>query len=118
MGVSLRVVEHLRASGHDVTHLRDEGLQRLPDGQIFEKAVAEQRVVLTFDLDFGEIAARCRSSWASVVIFRLADATSPHVIQRLGAALPRTEGVLHRGAIVVIEETRARVRSLPIEPME
>ncbi len=59
MGVSLRVAEHLRTGGHDVCHLSDEGLQRLPDGEIFQKATAEKRVVLTFDLDFGEIAARC-----------------------------------------------------------
>lgn len=60
MGVSMRVVEWLRTSGHDVLHLRDEGLQRLSDGDIFSKAVAEDRVVLTFDLDFGEIIAAGR----------------------------------------------------------
>jgi predicted nuclease of predicted toxin-antitoxin system len=57
MGVSLRVVEWLRSSGHDAIHLRDEGLQKLPNGEIFRKAIREQRVVLTFDLDFGEIVA-------------------------------------------------------------
>jgi predicted nuclease of predicted toxin-antitoxin system len=29
MGISLRTVEWLREKGHDVVHLRDEGLQRL-----------------------------------------------------------------------------------------
>ena len=57
MGVSLRVVEWLRSSGHDAIHLRDEGLQKLPNGEIFRKAIREQRVVLTFDLDFGAIVA-------------------------------------------------------------
>jgi hypothetical protein len=57
MGVSMRVVEWLRNNGHDVTHLREQGLQRLPNGGIFKKAVAEDRVIVTFDLDFGEIAA-------------------------------------------------------------
>lgn len=51
MGVSLRVVEWLRSSGHDAIHLRDEGLQKLPNGEIFRKAIREQRVVLRFDLD-------------------------------------------------------------------
>jgi len=58
MGVSLRVVEWLRSSGHDAIHLRDDGLQKLPNGEIFRKAIREQRVVLTFDLDFGEICGR------------------------------------------------------------
>jgi hypothetical protein len=44
MGVSLRVVEWLRSSGHDAIHLRDEGLQKLPNGEIFRKAIREQRV--------------------------------------------------------------------------
>jgi len=44
-------VEWLRSSGHDAIHLRDEGLQKLPNGEIFRKAVREKRFVLTFDLD-------------------------------------------------------------------
>lgn len=51
------MVEWLRADGHDAVHLRDEGLQKLANGIIFQKALAEQRIVLTFDLDFGEIVS-------------------------------------------------------------
>jgi len=36
-------------------------LQRLPNGEIFKKAGREQRVMLTFDLDFGEIVAASTS---------------------------------------------------------
>ena len=55
MGISHRVVVWLRDEGHDATHLIDEGLQRLPDGDIFTKAIQAQRVILTWDLDFSEI---------------------------------------------------------------
>jgi predicted nuclease of predicted toxin-antitoxin system len=57
MGVSLRVVDWLRNVGHDVVHLHEQRLQRLPDSDVFSKAAAERRVLLTFDLDFGEIVA-------------------------------------------------------------
>lgn len=57
MGVSLRVVDWPRAGGHDLVHLRQQGLQTLPNGDILEKAACEQRIVLTFDLGFGEILA-------------------------------------------------------------
>lgn len=57
MGVSMQVIEWLRANGHDSNHLGEEGLQRLPNGEIFQKAAREHRIVLTFDLDFGEILA-------------------------------------------------------------
>lgn len=55
MGVSMRVVDWLRQQSHDVVHLRDRQLQRLPNGDIFQLAAQEHRIVLTFDLDFGEI---------------------------------------------------------------
>ena len=81
-------------------------------------AIAEKRTVLTFDLDFGEIAARCSGPWASVIVFRLSNATSPHVIERLDIALAGAADSLEKGAIVVVEESRCRVRMLPIEPLE
>ncbi|MHB8895163.1 MAG: DUF5615 family PIN-like protein [Candidatus Geothermincolia bacterium] len=35
MGVAGRIVDWLRSDGHDVVHFRDEGLHRLPNGEIF-----------------------------------------------------------------------------------
>jgi predicted nuclease of predicted toxin-antitoxin system len=57
MGVAIWIVDWLRAQGHDAKHLRDEGLQRTADGDVFRRAANEKRVVLTFDLDFAEILA-------------------------------------------------------------
>jgi len=72
--VSQRVVEWLRGRGADVVHLREQGLQRMPDSEVLAKAAAGGRVLLTFDLDFGEIVAQARAQRTSVVVFRLRDA--------------------------------------------
>ena len=114
MGVSQGVAAWLRERGHDVVHLRDEGLQRLPNGEIFAKAVGEQRVILTFDLDFGEIVALCGGEIASVVLFRLNNTTTPFMIQRLGVVLPQVRKALQDGAIVVVQDGRHRIRRLPL----
>ena len=113
MGVSRRVIEWLRAAGHDAVHLRDEGLQRLPNGDIFQKCFAEQRIVLTFDLDFGEILAGSAGQVVSVVLFRLHDTRTEHVIEPLRTVLDQSSAELLAGAIVV-EEGRHRIRKLPI----
>jgi predicted nuclease of predicted toxin-antitoxin system len=113
MGVSQGVVHWLREQGHDVVHLRDQGLERLPDQEVFQKAFAEQRVVITFDLDFGEIVAVSGEVIVSVIVFRLSNARTPFVSQRLATVLPELEEVLQTGAIVVDEEGRHRVRRLP-----
>ena len=112
MGISQRIVERLRAAGHDATHLRDQGLHRLPNGRIFEKASAEERVVLAFDLDFGQIAVQCSASRTSVILFRLVDTTNEHVFSRLQVALASAGEALEGGAIVVVEEARIRIRPL------
>lgn len=114
MGVAMRVVEWLREQGHDARHVREEGLQRLPDDQIFAKAITENRIVVTFDLDFGEIVAVSSRQTVSVVIFRLRNTRTPHVIERLGVVLQEAGQALAQGAVVVAEEARLRIRRLPI----
>ncbi|MEN6427020.1 MAG: DUF5615 family PIN-like protein [Phycisphaerales bacterium] len=112
MGVAQRVVQWLRVEGHDVVHLRDEGLQRMPNGEIFKKAASEARVILTFDLDFGEIVALSGDQRVSVVLFRLHNTRTPHVIDRLARVLAESGPALEEGAIVVVQESRHRTRYL------
>jgi len=114
MGVAGRIVDWLRAAGHDARHLREEGLQRLPDPEILDKAAKEGRIVLTFDLDFGEILALSESRLISVVVFRLHNTRTPHVIERLFSVLDQTAEALEQGAIIIVEEGRFRIRRLPI----
>jgi predicted nuclease of predicted toxin-antitoxin system len=114
MGVAMRVVEWLRDQGYDARHLREEELHRLPDVQIFRKAVTENRVLLTFDLDFGEIVASSGRQKVNVILFRLRDTRTPHVIERLKVVLQEAGPALEQGAVVVVEESRFRIRRLPI----
>lgn len=112
--MDVRVASWLRSQGRDATHLREEGLQRLPNGQIFIKAAAEQRVIVTFDLDFSEISALAPGSNVSVIVFRLRNTRVQHVLDRLASVLPAVSAALQAGAIVSVEETRVRVRHLPL----
>ena len=54
MGVSESTIASLREAGHDSVHLRDEGLLKMEDADILDKARSEGRIVLAFDLDFGD----------------------------------------------------------------
>ena len=114
MGISQRVVTWLREQGHDATHLRDEGLQRLENGDIFTKASRELRIILTWDLDFAEILALSGSNTVSAIVFRLVNTRSTHVIERLERVLLESTQDLEDGAIISVEEGRHRVRLLPI----
>jgi predicted nuclease of predicted toxin-antitoxin system len=105
----------LREAGHDVVHLRDEGLLKMEDGNILQKARAEDRIVLTFDLDFGDLLAASGDKLPTVIIFRLRNQTPSSVRPRLFQILSECGTELNAGAVIVVEETRYRVRRLPIQ---
>jgi predicted nuclease of predicted toxin-antitoxin system len=77
-------------------------------------AARESRIVLTFDLDFGDILAAARSNAPSVVIFRLRNQTPAAVNPRLFRVIEYCEEELAGGAIIIVEDERYRVRRLPI----
>jgi len=110
----MRVVQWLKKQGHDAIHLREENLHRLPNGLIFEKAYKEKRILLTFDLDFSEIVALSGGKMMSVILFRLRNTRTQHVIERLSKVIEDSKKSLEEGAVVVVEETRHRIRRLPI----
>lgn len=83
MGIAMRIVEWLRKRGYDAVHIREEGLYRLSDKEIFKKSINEGRIILTFDLDFGEIVALSAGEAVSVILFRLHNTCTPFVIKRL-----------------------------------
>lgn len=116
MGVSPLTVQALRQRGYDAVHLMDERLERLPDPQIMVKAMQEKRIVLTFDLDFGDLLAASADILPSVIIFRLKTPTPAITTERLLAALSEFESALMNGAILTVEDKRYRLRHLPIEP--
>ena len=114
MGLAPRTASFLRAGGHDAIHLSEENLQRLSDERIVEKAVAERRVIITFDLDFSAIVALQRLAQPSIILFRLEEFTTERINSILLELLTVHQNVLQSGAIIVVEPDRIRVRSLPI----
>lgn len=114
MGVSITTVRTLREHGHDAVHLRELGLQTLPDDRILAKAIEERRIVLTFDLDFGDLLAASDKQTPSVILFRMRNQTPGAVTPRLFEILSVCADVLKSGALIVVEDRRYRVRVLPI----
>ena len=116
MGVPASVVTELRRMGHEAVHLREQDLQRLQDEEVLQKTIAENRILLTFDLDFSEIVALSGNQRVGVVLFRLRNTRADHVMERLEKILAESSDALEQGAVVTVEEHRHRVRRLPILP--
>ena len=113
-GVSPKTVEFLQQLGHEAIHVRVLGLQRASDSELVDHARTDSSVVITFDLDFGDVLALGVLDKPSVILFRLADERADSVNQRLSAVLAERLADLESGALILVEDTRYRVRRLPI----
>jgi predicted nuclease of predicted toxin-antitoxin system len=114
MGISPITVQFLRDTGHEALHLHEQGLDRLSDAQILEKARREGWIVLTSDLDFGDLLAASGDSLPSVLIFRLQDMRPANVNEHLRQILAHHSTDMTQGVIISVTERRFRVHRLPI----
>ena len=113
MNLPPAVAEWLQSKGHDAVHIREIGLGRLPDREVFARAAEEGRIVVTFDLDFGEIAGLAGATGATVLLLRLRLVHQDYFRQRLQAAIVEAAEALEAGATVVVEDDRILIRRMP-----
>ena len=109
------LAELLRNAGHEAVHVRDIGLHHAADEDIFDRAVADDLVLVTADTDFGTLLARRSTSKPSLILFRGEGSRRPDVLAALMLSnLAQLTDSLSAGCIVTFEPARLRVRLLPI----
>jgi len=101
----------MRAAGHNVSTVPEENLSGEDDRHVLETATKENRLLVTFDADFGDIRAYPVGSHAGVVVFRLHD-------QRWASLRGPAERLLSSGllerlehGLAIVDENRIRIRS-------
>ncbi|MDT5121666.1 MAG: hypothetical protein QOC96_1148 [Acidobacteriota bacterium] len=77
-------------------------------------ARANDYVVFTHDLDFGTALALTQAESPSVIQVRTQDVTPNHLEAMLMDALSKYESLLESGALIVLDESKSRVRILPL----
>ena len=104
-------VTELRTAGHDVTWVREDS-PGAEDAAVLRRAQAENRILITFDKDFGELAFRSRLPASSgVILWRISTPSAAHVAQAAAMILAgRTDW---EGHFSVVEDHRIRMTPLP-----
>ena len=109
--IAPEAVAFLRSRGTDAVSVRDRGFRARPDEEVLAVATAEQRVVLSQDLDFGALAVAHGSPCYGIVLLRPGDLVASEVVRLLGDFL-RADLDLAPPFLVVLEPGSIRVRSL------
>ncbi len=94
--ISPESADHLENLGYPCHSLRREGPWRLSDSEIVAMAQREGRIILTHDLDFGEIYYFAMGGEVGIIVLRLRHQTV-EAVSDVGA-LPQGTGLNRRGA--------------------
>jgi predicted nuclease of predicted toxin-antitoxin system len=106
-------VEALRKLGHNVLWILLEA-PGSSDQEVLARAQEEDRILLTFDKDFGELAFKeLLPASSGVILFRIT-ATSSKQVARAAVTALESE-IQWEGNFSVVEDDRIRVIPLPPE---
>lgn len=103
-------VAALQASGHDVAWIRTLA-PGISDREVLARAQADERILITFDKDFGELAFRFGlPATCGVILFRISPSSAARIAQVAVVALAsRADWANH---FSVVEDDRIRMTPL------
>ncbi|MHB1033559.1 MAG: DUF5615 family PIN-like protein [Pirellulales bacterium] len=104
------VADVLRAHGHDAQTVFDEGLRGHSDAEIAAAACREERVVLTLDLDFGNIREYPPDQYRGLIVLRVADQSRRHVLHVMDRVIAVLNSAPLDRHLWVVSEGGIRIR--------
>ncbi len=107
----LAAVRALRSAGHDV-YSASESSAGASDAEHVKRAIAESRLIVTFDRDFGELAVRGPERLEAGVLLLRVTPASPEAVATLLVELLTRADIEWRGHISVVDEKHVRQRPI------
>jgi predicted nuclease of predicted toxin-antitoxin system len=105
------VAEILRANNHDAMTIFDQEMVGQPDLKVASVCRAEERALVTLDLDFSDIRTHPPAAHAGIIILRPRTQSKPDVLALLGRLLPLLGGGEQlSGNLWIVQENGVRIR--------
>lgn len=114
MNLSPFLAELLSKAGWETIHWSNVGAPGAADHFILSWALQNDFSVVTNDLDFGAILAATNAQCPSVIQIRTQDLSPAHLKPILLKILQEYREYIETGALISVDERRARLRILPL----
>jgi|Deesub1362B_J571_1020462.scaffolds.fasta_scaffold00176_49 predicted nuclease of predicted toxin-antitoxin system len=107
--IPLKVINELKDNGYDILRV-DELKRGMSDVEVLELATKEERVLITFDKDFGEIAVKTKRAINGIILLRMRPESADFIKHRLLSLLKETQQFQNK--LIILAEDRFRERTL------
>ena len=108
--IMVETVEFLRRQGHDVLSTRDVGLALAPDEKVMAFAIEDNRILLTYNADFGDIRLFPVGTHAGIIRLRVTQQTAEVLHPILERALGQLADRDLSGKLITVTKTAVRIR--------
>jgi len=104
----LDVAQALRGEGHDVMRASEVGQDRADDFEILQKAIIENRILITLDEHFGDWVILPLSKHPGVIRLKINPATFKNIIELLLPFLSLHSSEEFKNHLVILSPKRAK----------
>jgi predicted nuclease of predicted toxin-antitoxin system len=110
--ISPLTVEFLRKLGFDVISLIELGNKGITNGELVKLAISKNRIIITLDLDFGEIYYFSSKKKFGAIVIRLKTPTIEDINTVIGKFLEEIdfEKVDLTKSLIILDEKKYRIR--------
>ena len=102
------VAQALRDEGHDVLRATEVGQARADDNQILQKAISENRVLITLDEHFGDWVILPLSEHSGVIRLKIDPTTSSNALKLLLPFLRLHSSDQFKNYLVILSPRRSK----------
>lgn len=98
-------------SGCDAATVLEEGLGGASDDALVSACTAEQRVLVTQDLDFSDVRTYPPAEYPGIVVLRLSNAARDSILEVGAFLVERVRESSPAGQLWIVEDSRIRIRA-------
>lgn len=109
--ISPKTTIFLRALGHDAVDTRDLGLTEADDATLWDIALGQGRILISFDLDSADARAYPRRYDPGIIVFRTRSTTSKTLNTLLTNLFESYTQEEIEGKLIIVTESQIRIRS-------